>query len=321
MHLFRGSSTPQSGRRRRLTPASAPRTRSVLLATGVLAVVIAPLGIAATGDTLREGVRNGTSTSETEIISNIGSSTGIKGGYSTRQSNLSSSGGGAIYGCRSQAGGSPAKPNPQNPCLRANNLSRGLAFEFQSTLGDIGGSIVVAGGGDSKIPFVTNATGVATGLNADEVDGQSASEILAAAAADAKTKADAAAAASKTRWLLVGADGTIVKQTGGFSLVNCYAANANCYIDGGGDMRNKGITATIVTANNPDAGTDVELTGDISAAPCFFDFVNCGPAGTDTGNGGNAGVFVVTPRNSDGTAPIAGDRYPFYAVISNSDAQ
>ena len=130
--------------RRRLVIGRAPRTRSVLLATGLLVVGIAPFGIAATGDSLREGRRNGTTVNETEIVSNIKSTTALKGGYSTRQSNLSDSGGGAIYGCRSQAGGSRATPTPQNPCIRANNLSRGLAFEFNASVGDVVGSITSA---------------------------------------------------------------------------------------------------------------------------------------------------------------------------------
>ena len=170
----------RDNRPRRLS-GRAPRTRSVLLATGLLVVVLAPFGVAATGDSLREGRRNGTTTVETEIISNIKSSTELKGGYSTRQSNLSDSGGGAIYGCRSQAGGSKATPTPQNPCLRANNLSRGLAFEFQSTIGELAGTINVGAGGDTKKPFTTNATGVATGLNADRVDDLDATAIIAKA--------------------------------------------------------------------------------------------------------------------------------------------
>jgi len=174
------SGDPRS-RRRRLLMAKAPRTRSVILATGMLVVGIAPFGIAATGDTLREGKRNGTTTRETEIVSAINSSTGLKGGYSTRQSNLSASGGGAVYGCRSQAGGSRTTPTPQNPCVRANNLSRGLAFEFNATLGDVAGAITVGPGGDATKPFTTNATGVATGLNADRVDSMDVTAILAAA--------------------------------------------------------------------------------------------------------------------------------------------
>jgi hypothetical protein len=111
-----------------------PRMRQVIVAAGIIGAVAAPMGVAATGQALREGVRNGTATQETEIISRNGATTGLKGGYSTRQSNLSSSGGGAIYGCRSDAGSSAANP-PQNPCLRANNLRRGKAFEFNATNG------------------------------------------------------------------------------------------------------------------------------------------------------------------------------------------
>ena len=169
-------------RRRSLALAGrAPRTRSVLLATGLLVVAVAPFGIAATGDSLREGRRNGTTVQETEVVSNIKSSLGVKGGYSTRQSNLSDSGGGAIYGCRSQAGGSSATPTPQNPCIRANNLSQGLAFEFNAANGDVAGAITVGAGGDAKKPFTTNATGVATGLNADRLDNLDAVAIVAQA--------------------------------------------------------------------------------------------------------------------------------------------
>jgi hypothetical protein len=152
-----------------------------MLATGVLVVAIAPFAAAKTGDALLQGKRNGTTVSETEIISNIASTNALKGGYSTRQSNLSNSGGGAIYGCRSQAGGSNAKPTPQNPCLRVNNLSKGLAFELQASDGDLGGTISVGSGGEKVRPFTTNATGVATGLNADRVDGQGADDIAKAA--------------------------------------------------------------------------------------------------------------------------------------------
>lgn len=159
----------------------APRTRSVIAATGVLVICIAPFAAARTGENLREGVRNGTTLSETEIISNIASTLSTTGGYSTRQSNLSSSGGGAIYGCRSAAGGSAAKPRPQNPCVRANNLSTGYAFEFNASKGAVGGLISVGSGGEKTRPFVTNATGVALGLNADRVDGLHASQIVAAA--------------------------------------------------------------------------------------------------------------------------------------------
>lgn len=154
-----------------------PRTRSVLAATGVLAVCLSPFAVASTGDFLREGKRNGTTTRETEIISLVKAGNGRKGGYSTRQSNLSSSGGGAFYGCRAGAS------STNKPCVRANNLSLGRAFEFNTTKGAVAGVISAGKGGDTKKPFVTNATGVATGLNADRVDGKSADEIASDAAA------------------------------------------------------------------------------------------------------------------------------------------
>jgi hypothetical protein len=122
------------------------------------------------GRSLLLGKRNPSSnpslalTHETEIIAN--SST-----YGTRQSNKKDGdGGGAIYGCRS---------NPGNePCVRAANLKGGRAFEF-STVGKEGGRIEI-GGDHTGAPFTTNATGVATGLNADQVDGKSASDFAAA---------------------------------------------------------------------------------------------------------------------------------------------
>src|SRR5919112_1435432 len=84
---------------------------------------------------------------ETEIIANNGT-------YGTRQSNKSDNGGGAIYGCRSKAGGTPTN---NEPCIRANNLADGLAFEYE-TNGALGGTINVAKPGDAAKPFTTNAT-------------------------------------------------------------------------------------------------------------------------------------------------------------------
>lgn len=168
----------------------APHTRSVLAATALLVICVAPFAAARTGGPLREGVRNGTTTAETQVISNIGSSTGPTGGYSTRQSNLSTSGGGAVYGCRSGVGGSAATPRPQNPCIRANNLRTGYAFEFNASNGPVVGLISTGIGGDDKKPFITNATGVATGLNADRLDNLDAAQIIAAARTKTNLDAD-----------------------------------------------------------------------------------------------------------------------------------
>ena len=228
----------------------APRTRSVVAATGLLVICAAPFAGAATGGNLREGVRNGTTTKETEIVSNIRSTNALKGGYSTRQSNLSADGGGAIYGCRSKAGGSAAKPTPQNPCIRANNLSSGYAFEFNAANGEIGGLFSVGPGGDTKKPFVTNATGVATGLNADRVDGKSATELTADAVAAVRAinplaQVTAAGTAGETRGLAT---------TGGLT----HVANSGVYaLLFNGDLSKCALSATITDA----AG------GEISATP------------------------------------------------------
>jgi hypothetical protein len=141
---------------------------SLILAIGVPSVA---MGFGE-GRSLLLGKRNPSSnanlalTSETEIIANTST-------YGTRQSNKKDGdGGGAIYGCRS---------NPGNePCIRSNNLKGGRAFEFV-TVGKEAGRIEV-GGDHTGAPFTTNATGVATGLNADQVDGKSATDFAPATA-------------------------------------------------------------------------------------------------------------------------------------------
>jgi hypothetical protein len=162
---------------------NSPRTRSVLLATVVLAVMISPFAVAATGHVIRLDGRNGTATSA--------GTDNNTGGYTTRQSNLSDTGGGAFYGCRAavRVQNGPAT----EPCVRANNLSTGFAFEFNSTHGTSAGTITVGGGGDKTVPFTTNATGVATGLNADRVDSKSADDIVKDAVSAASRFADVAA--------------------------------------------------------------------------------------------------------------------------------
>ena len=272
-----------------------PRTRSVLAATGLLLLGIAPFGVAATGDALREGKRNGTASRETEIISNNAATTKSKGGYSTRQSNLSNSGGGAIYGCRSTGG------TNRNPCLRGNNLSTGLAFEFNATNGSTTGTITAGGGGDSKKPFTTNATGVATGLNADRVDGKSAGDIVSEAQGG-----------SRGRFALINEEGQIEQQTGGFTVVDCYKTNANCYIDAGGDIRNRGVSAQIAIGNTDGSA---RLSGETGTAPCGATFVNCAPPNTERNE-----VVVIAPRESDGMTAPADNRFRFYVYISDSTA-
>ncbi len=138
----------------------------------VATALILAIGVPATalgfgeGRNLLLGKRNPSRaglSSETQIIADNTT-------YGTRQSNLrDGDGGGAIYGCRS---------NPGNePCIRANNLKTGRAFEF-ATRGNEGGRIET--GNTAGAPFTTNATGVATGLNADRVDGKEAADFASA---------------------------------------------------------------------------------------------------------------------------------------------
>ncbi len=100
---------------------------------------------------------------ETEIIASNGT-------YGTRQSNKrDGDGGGAIYGCRSNPGA--------EPCVRANNLKGGRAFEF-ATVGKEAGYIQV--GDTTAPPFSTNATGKVANLDADKVDGKDSTEFASA---------------------------------------------------------------------------------------------------------------------------------------------
>lgn len=160
------------------------RRTSTILIAGVVVLVGSPFAVSATRDNLREGVRNPTSgaaTSETQIIARTGVDT-----YGTRQSNLGD-GGSAIYGCRSsldpQAIGDPKK---STPCIRANNLANGKAFDFQVKLSRIAGTIQIGPSltvpKPDSAPFITNGTGVAVGLNADRVDSLNGNEIVTQAA-------------------------------------------------------------------------------------------------------------------------------------------
>lgn len=163
-------------------------SRTPLVLTLAAAIVLTGgMAGASTGDNIREGVRNpagGVSApKETQIIASTPKDT-----YGTRQSNKGA-GGGAIYGCRSSLDASSvatiADPAKSTPCMRVNNLRDGKAFDLQSSRGRLIG--VIQSGHSLAVPrptvapLVTNATGVAVGLNADRVDGLNAGEIIAQA--------------------------------------------------------------------------------------------------------------------------------------------
>ena len=116
----------------------------ILAAALLVALMVAPFaGAFGEGNSVRGGARNPSPdarrayTKETEIIANVNT-------YGTRQSNKSNNGGGAVYGCRSAAGGTP-KGN--EPCVRASNLADGRAFEFNANGGTEVGAITGPGHG------------------------------------------------------------------------------------------------------------------------------------------------------------------------------
>ena len=212
--------------RLRRTPG-APRAagsnqgRYLLASVIVLAFAIAPFAMAAgEGNPVRIGVRNPggngslSASSETQIIA-------ANATYGTRQSNKGE-GGGAIYGCRSTPG--------NEPCFRTTNLNTGRAFEF-ATNGPEGGHISANGGANAK-PFTTNATGVATGLNADRVDGLEAADL-------------------QPKFAVVAAAGTLTRGRGVTSVARVSDGNYNVVF--ASDVSACAFTATVSTVS--DGGT------------------------------------------------------------------
>src|SRR6186997_1901051 len=75
---------PQVQLERGGTRMKSVRTRNVLLATVVLAVMISPFAVAASGPILKLNGRNPTSHSETQIVGRINGTDNNTGGYTTR---------------------------------------------------------------------------------------------------------------------------------------------------------------------------------------------------------------------------------------------
>jgi hypothetical protein len=169
-----------------------------------LAVVAAPQAMASgEGTNARLGVRNpgsGNLTVQTQIIAS-------NSNWGTRQSNKGA-GGGAIYGCRSAPG--------SESCVRAVNLSNGIAFSFQANSGNNVGSFQI--GSSSAVqpnatPFTTNASGMVTNLNANYVGGQTAAQIQSAAVTQAVSEAGTAAQALSSI-AVVASNGSLVRGRG-----------------------------------------------------------------------------------------------------------
>jgi hypothetical protein len=240
--------------------------RTIFAAAFCAGILIAvPFAGADTRDALREGVRNpasGDATRETQVIARTGKDT-----YGTRQSNVGA-GGGAIYGCRSTLDASTAAaigdPKKSTPCVRINNLASGKAFDFQAKEGRVIG-IIQSGANlltprPTTAPFVTNATGLATGLNADRVDSLSASEIIAQAVQAAQNAGGGGSAACPANTTLVG-DGCI--ETAPRAAATFAAASAAC---GGAGRRL--VPPDVLLAARTAQGIDLgggEMSADITA--------------------------------------------------------
>jgi len=239
----------------RIRKALSPQNRGpwILASALLVALLVAPFaGAFGEGNAVKGGSRNPSPdarrayTKETQIIANVNT-------YGTRQSNKSNNGGGAVYGCRSGAGGT-AKGN--EPCVRASNLAAGRAFEFNSNSGTEVGQIT---GPATAAPFTTTATGVATGLNADKVDGKDATDLQAKFAT------------------VTGTDGSLGSNRGATSSSRASAGVYNVVFDA--DVSKCSRTATIAGATpgtiTTDAGANAQTitvrTFDTAVAPAATD--------------------------------------------------
>ena len=146
------------------------------------------------------------------------------------------------------------------------------------------------------------------------------------------------------RWALIGANGQIIEQSGGFTVAAAYPtltntaatglpdnslrANGNVYIDANEPLTNNGIIASIALQNSVDQNSDSitngrstapdsnpEFSGEISVSQCGLPGTACAPTGTNFPE-----YFVVSPRNSDGTVTADGARKRFYVVITGDSS-
>jgi hypothetical protein len=215
------------------------RARHVVIASAVIGALAAPVALAADRNPVDGGARNPSAnassgySNETQIIGEIAQNQGGfaagTGGYVTRQSNKSESGGGAIYGCRAKAG--------TESCVAANNLSNGDAFRFQATgaaatIGQLRFGLDISKA-VAKPPFVTNGTGLVKNLNAEMLDG---------------AKKDDFVAKGSLLFAQVAADGTIPANRGvpanSKATVTAAGGNQVISIPFNGDVSKCAVTAT-----------------------------------------------------------------------------
>ena len=147
---------------RRLRSSLRGQGKWALLCSIALALIVAPFAVAGDGDVMKVG--------ETKLASDQGDAHHRHQDvttYATRQSNNKRG--------RRRLGDVrlPLEPRQRAVHLRLRAAHR-RARSTSARSGNDGGRIVVFGSANPRAnrPFTTNATGVATGLNADEVDGQ-----------------------------------------------------------------------------------------------------------------------------------------------------
>jgi hypothetical protein len=206
-----------------------------------LAIGITAVATGATGDVIRIGKRTAGSGS-TAIV-------GDTSAFATRQSNSrDGDGGAASYGCRSNSG--------REACLFVlNHSTSGQVFRFQSDGGTPAGTINVtppSGKTAADVaPFSTNATAVAKGLNADRVDGKSATEIVAAA---------------KPLFAAVNADGSVAGNNGLAQANAVTKTGTGAYtVTFASDVSKCAYSATETTTTDAGAAAVQPVTGTVAA--------------------------------------------------------
>jgi hypothetical protein len=239
----------------------------VLAAVVALALVISPFAVAQTSGLIggKRNPRSGSFRAETQVIAS-NSTWGMR--YSNR---AVGGGGGLLFGCRSQPGGTPQR---NFPCARSRNVANGLAFEFV-TGGSLAGTITAGRGGDNTRPFTTNATGVATGLNAERVGSQTPAQLTSAAVSAVQgTLSMARVSAAGTTISGRGVSGVSHPSAGTYSVVfgnpvNACALTATQSAAGtevgavGTQLGPDNRTVTVTTLSN--TGTQADRAFDITA--------------------------------------------------------
>jgi hypothetical protein len=112
------------------------------------------------------------------------------------------------------------------------------------------------------------------------------------------------------RWLLIDENGDVAEQSGGFRVISKPgingqpATNPNVYVDAGGSLVGKGLTATIAIQNRidrtGDMAPDPAFAGDAAVGRCNTAGINCVPAGT---NEDDTLVVRSLADNTDVTSP------------------